>query len=396
MRKSTTRRIRVFSLNSKCHGCQKVGHIVKKCHVKVQNPESGKSTWKPKPRSGKKKTKQQKVCFVEEDLTVKQSANGSDWPMFTVSDSRGKCKEFIVPVTIDGKTVDMELDTGASVTIIPESVWTDVLASKPVERTDIKLRSYSGHEISVIGETKVQVAYRDQKAVLPVVITGSDGPVLMGRDWLSVLKLDWGQVKQISLEPVDKLDQLRTKYSSLFDSNLGTIKGVTAHLKIKENAVLQFFKPRPVPFALKEKIAEELRRLEKIGVLEKVEFSDWATPIVPVLKPDGSVRICGDYKVTINPALDVPEHPMPTADDLFTQLNGAENFTKLDLSSAYQQVLLDEESRQYVTINTHLGLYRYTRLPFGVASNPAIFQKIMAQFILETDNPSGRTWARIF
>ena len=90
----------------------------------------------------------------------------------------------------------------------PKNMWTDVLASKPVERTDIKLRSYSGHEISVIGEAKVQVAYRDQKAVLPVVITGNDGPVLMGRNWLSVLKLDWGQVKRISLEPVDKLDQL--------------------------------------------------------------------------------------------------------------------------------------------------------------------------------------------
>ena len=63
---------------------------------------------------------------------------------------------------------------------------------------------------------------------------------------------------------------------------------------------------------------------------------------------------------------DVPEHRMPAADDLFTQLNEGEKFTKLDLSSAYQQVLLDEESRQYVTINTHLGLYRYTRLPFGV------------------------------
>ncbi|XP_015749615.1 PREDICTED: uncharacterized protein LOC107329438 [Acropora digitifera] len=189
-------------------------------------------------------------------------------------------------------------------------------ASKPV---DNKLCSYSGHEIFVIGEAKVQVAYRDQKAVLPIVIIGNDGPLLIGRGWLSVLKLDWGQVKRISLEPVDKLDQLRTTYSSLFDGNLGTIKGVTAHLKIKgffgrsiypwvtscvpiqqlatrmgareretnekENAVPQFFKPRPVPFPLKEKIAEELCRLEKIGVLEEVEFSDWDTPIVLVLKP---------------------------------------------------------------------------------------------------------------
>ena len=86
------------------------------------------------------------------------------------------------------------------------------------------------------------------------------------------------------------------------------------------------------------------------------------------------------YKGTIIPVLDVPEHPMPTTDDLFTQLNGEEKFTKLDLSSAYQQVLLDEQSRQYITINTHRGLFRYTRLPFGVASSPALFQKIMDSF----------------
>ena len=79
--------------------------------------------------------------MVEEDLEPKQSVKGSDWPMFTVLDSRGKCKAFIVPVAINGKTVDMELDTGASVTIIPKRAWTDVLASKPVEHTDLKLRS---------------------------------------------------------------------------------------------------------------------------------------------------------------------------------------------------------------------------------------------------------------
>ena len=79
--------------------------------------------------------------------------------------------------------------------------------------------------------------------------------------------------------------------------------------------------------------------------------------------------------------LDVPERPMATADGLFTKLNGGGKFTKLDLSSAYQQVLLDGESRQYLTVNTHLGLYRYTRLPLGVASSPVIFQKIMDSVI---------------
>ena len=155
---------------------------------------------------------------------------------------------------------------------------------------------------------------------------------------------------------------------------------------LKQDAVPQLYKPRPVPFALKEKITKELHRLEKIGLLEKVEFSDWAMPIVPVLKPDGSVRICEDYKVAIDPVLEIPEHPMPTADDLFTQLNRGEKFTKLDLSSAYQQVLLDEELRQYITINTHLGLFRYTSLPFGVASSPAIFSGILNDLIITGSN----------
>lgn len=115
----------------------------------------------------------------------------------------------------------------------------------------------------------------------------------------------------------DRLTALQTKYPSLFDDGLATIKGVVAHLKLKENAKPQFFKPRPVPFALKEKPAAELHHLEKIGVPEKVEFSEWATPIVPVLKLDGSVRICGDYSMTINPVLDVQEHPMQTAHDIF-------------------------------------------------------------------------------
>ena len=60
----------------------------------------------------------------------------------------------------------------------------------------------------------------------------------------------------------------------------------------------QYFKPCPVCYALRDKVAAELSQLEKEGALKKVESSDWATPIVPVLQPDGTVRICGDFKVT--------------------------------------------------------------------------------------------------
>ena len=62
---------------------------------------------------------------------------------------------------------------------------------------------------------------------------------------------------------------------------------------------------------------------------------------------------------------------------MFSTLTGGQQFSKLDLSQAYQQIILDDDSRKYTTINTHRGLYQYTRLPFGISSSPAIFQRTM-------------------
>ena len=102
--------------------------------------------------------------------------------------------------------------------------------------------------------------------------------------------------------------------------------------------------------------------------------SDWATPIVPVPKKDGTFRICGDYKVTVNPALEVDQYPLPKLEDVFATLAGGTAFSKIE---AYKQLLLDNESQQYLTVNTHQGLYRYKCLTFEVASAPAIFQRVM-------------------
>ena len=124
-------------------------------------------------------------------------------------------------------------------------------------------------------------------------------------------------------------------------------------------------------------MGKELDCLEAAGIIRKIDHSDWAAPIVPVPKKDGTIRVCGDYKVTINPALQVDQYPLPNPNDLMASLNGGKHFTTLDLTSAYQQMALDEESAKLVSINTHQGLYECTRLPFGVASAPAIFQRAM-------------------
>ncbi|XP_029567802.1 uncharacterized protein K02A2.6-like [Salmo trutta] len=128
---------------------------------------------------------------------------------------------------------------------------------------------------------------------------------------------------------------------------------------------------------MKKKVEDELERLQEANVITPVLFSRWAAPIVPVLKSECTVRICGDFKLTINRASKLDAYPLPRVVDLFTTLAGGKTFSKLDMSHAYQQLLLDEDSKEYVTVNTHKGLFRYNRLVFGVASSPAIFQRTM-------------------
>ena len=121
----------------------------------------------------------------------------------------------------------------------------------------------------------------------------------------------------------------------------------------------------------------ELDKLESMGIISPAQFSKWAAPIVPVLKQNGAVRICGDYKVTINQASFVDTYPLPRIDELLANLSGEKYFSKLDMSQAYLQLPLDKQSREYVTVNTHKGLYEYNCLPFGVSSAPSIFQRTM-------------------
>ena len=159
------------------------------------------------------------------------------------------------------------------------------------------------------------------------------------------------------------------------------MRGMTAKIHVDAQARPSFYRPRSVPYAMRGKVEKELEHLEQQGIIEPVQFSDWAAPIVPVLKKDGSVRICGDYKLTVNRAAKLDTYPLPRIDDLFASLSGGKRFTKLDLAHAYQQVPLDDESKELVTINTQKGLFRYNRLPFGVASAPSIFQRTMENLL---------------
>ena len=254
----------------------------------------------------------------------------------------------------------------------------------PLQPSANRLHTYTGDPVQVCGQFHVQLKYQGQNVTVPLLVVEGSGPSLFGRDWLSHIKLDWRKICSIRVSdaslPQDIQARLRTTIQShpnVFKPGLGTIKGITAKLEMKAEGQPKFYKARPVPYALQEAVEAEYNRLEFEGIVEKVEFSEWATPMVHVPKADSTTRSCGDYAVTVNPQLKVPHYPIPLPEDVFVRLRGGQRFTKLDLKRTYQQLPLDPDSQQFVTINTHRGLYLYKRLPFGIASSPAIFQRTM-------------------
>lgn len=178
-----------------------------------------------------------------------------------------------------------------------------------------------------------------------------------------------------------RLQQILDCNSEVFKSGVGTLNGVKVHLHTISAAHPVYHRARSVPLAHRKKVELELNRLQVEGIIEPVQFSNWVSPIVPVIKRDGSVRICGDYKLSVNKASIPDKYPLPRVEDLFSSLTGGKKFTKLDLAEAYQQLLLDDESKSLVTINTHKGLYQYNRLPFGVTAAPSIFQRTMENLL---------------
>ncbi|PAA73574.1 hypothetical protein BOX15_Mlig008794g1 [Macrostomum lignano] len=154
-----------------------------------------------------------------------------------------------------------------------------------------------------------------------------------------------------------------TSTAMFFSPELGKYNGPPVSLNMKPDAQPRFMKARNLPFALKDKVESQLNREIEQGILVPVQHSEYASPVVPVLKSDGSVRVCADFKQTVNPNVEPDSYPLPRIEELFAKLTGGRLFTKLDLSQAYMQLPLDEASQ--------------TRLPFGVSPAVGIFQRRM-------------------
>ena len=357
-----------------CKACGKMGHIARVCRSKGRsNAKSKKGTNK----SGRSQTS-------GEDHGTEQGENSSE-EVHTLFHLKEKGHPpLMVTVELNNSSLRMEIDTGAAVSIISETTYTGLWpknARPPLLQSTVLLRTYTGETLPIKGQVKVNVTYQGQVRQLRLLVVRGNGPSLLGRDWLSALNINLQELSVLHTGGIKNLQDILDSHAELFKDELGLVKGTKVKLFVDDSCKPAFFKARTVPYALRKKVEAELDRLEKDGVVEKVQFSSWAAPIVPILKRDGSLRICGDYKLTVNKAAIVDKYPLPRIEDILSSLGNAKVFSKLDLANAYLQLPLEEESKEYVTISTHRGLYRYNRLPFGVSSAPAIFQRTMESLL---------------
>ena len=353
-----------------CHGCKRKGHLKRAC-TKGRKSQGPRRSQRP-------------VRKVEEGST-ESSSEGEDLSgLHHVSVHAATCKSKVPPLLVtlrlDECEVSMELDTGASMSLISEETWKRLWPGRVLSKTQIQLCTYSKEPLPVLGCAYVNLEYKGQlRRDLPLPVVKGCGPSLFGRNWLESVRLDWHEIHSVVRS---SLQEVLDRHQPVFQPGLGKMRGFEAKLYVDPTAKPRYYRPRSVPYALTSKIEEELDRLVAEGTLEPVETADWAAPIVPVLKADKkNLRICGDFRLTVNPVAKLDNYPIPRVEDLFAKLQGSKSFTKLDLQQAYQQLPLEEGSKNFVVINTHKGLLRYTRLPFGVASAPGIFQREMEKLL---------------
>ncbi|MGX9987631.1 reverse transcriptase family protein, partial [Soonwooa purpurea] len=262
-------------------------------------------------------------------------------------------------------------------------------------RTKKVARSVTGERIKFEGEVITNVTLKGKTLKLKMFVLRNTNN-LFGTDWIQKFELwdspisDFCQKVESFRTEAEKLKKdLRESFPKVFSEKLGCCTKMEAKFKLKENVTPVFKKKRSVPFASIQKIDEELDRLVKTGILTPIDYSEWAAPTVYVKKKSKDIRVCADFSTGLNAALKDHHYPLPSPEEVFTKLNGGRIFSKIDLSEAYLQIPVEEESSKLLCITTHKGLFKFNRLAFGIKVAPAIFQQIIDTLLSGLDFSIG-------
>ncbi|XP_055589902.1 uncharacterized protein K02A2.6-like [Uranotaenia lowii] len=283
--------------------------------------------------------------------------------------------------------------TGSDISIISHRSWIKIGRPK-IQQAECSAKTASGEALNLVSQIQCQITVNGTTKGGRCYIAPSNVNLdIFGIDWLDLFGL-WDNpistlCNKVDVQPSQSLATLRTRFPNVFTDKMGLCNKSPVHLVLKGDPKPVFRPKRPVAYSMESVVEEELHRLEKLGIIKQVDFSDWAAPIVAVRKPNGTVRICADFSTGLNSVLEPNHYPLPLPDDIFARMVGCRIFSHIDLSDAYLQVPVDEASQQLLTINTHKGLFRYTRLSPGIRSAPGAFQQLVETMLAGLASTSG-------
>nr|XP_023665577.1 uncharacterized protein K02A2.6-like [Paramormyrops kingsleyae] len=328
------------AVGTECKKCRKKGHWARMCKTKTVR-----------------------------QVTVKEESEESFY-LGAVS-NKNKLEEgsWTVSLTIGRIPVSFKIDTGADVNVINTETFKRFESSTQLRRSNIVLDSPGG-PLKCIGQFTSKAKHKDRKYAITVyVVDGGTVGNLLGRETAAEMKL------------VKRIEQL----STVFEGS-STMKTEPVKIHLREGAEpYAAYTARRVPLPLMSKVTAELQRMEDHGVVKRVtQPTDWCAPMVPVMKPNGTVRICVGLN-KLNDNIKRERYILPTTEEILAKLAGASVFTSLDAASGFWQIPLSDDSSLLTTFITPVGRYCFQRLPFGISIAPEIFQRKMHELLGDLD-----------
>ena len=315
----------------------------------------------------KKKGHYSSVCRSKAVATLSEESPVDNGFLDTIHETKGT--SWTAPIKINGQEIVFKLDTGAEATAVSMKTF-KTLKSIQLQQSAKVLCGPNNQPLKVLGQTSVQLTYNGRSCNQSIYVIKDLKNNLLGLPAITALQL---LIKVDSIQP----GNVQQSFPKLFQG-LGTLKG-DYQIQLKPDAKpYALYTARNVPIPLRGKVKQELERMEKLGVISKMDKPTlWCAGMVVVPKKSGDVRICVDLK-PLNESVLRETHPLPGVDETLAQLTGATVMSKLDANSGFWQIPLAKESRELTTFITPFGRYCFNKLPFGISSAPEHFQKRMS------------------
>lgn len=279
-------------------------------------------------------------------------------------------------------SLQLTVDSGSSVSILPKQLYEQHFHTVPLHAPTARLVTYLQEPISVLGCLPATVSKYGLTCPAHFFIV-DNGTALLGMDLIKGLQLRFDGNTVLPPPQSASVCELSTPPSQR--TTLGCVKNFTHKVNISDSVPPVRHKLRRLPFSVRDAVSAELERLLHAGVIERIDSSPWVSPIVVVQKKTGGIRMCVDLRGP-NKAVIVDSYPLPHMEEMMTLLKGATVFSTIDLESAYHQVPLHEDSLDLTAFITHEGLFRFCRVPYGLASAPSAFQKMMVVILKGLQN----------